>query len=113
MTEGPGSYVLMRVFVDEGDRSGGVPLYSAIVERLRQLDCAGATVLKGIEGFGARRVLHAARSFDFSNDMPMLIELIESEDRIERIVANVRELVKEGLITLERIHVVHAGSASP
>lgn len=110
MTEGPGTYVLMRVFVDESDRKGGVPLYTAIVERLRELGCAGATVLKGIEGFGAHRELHAARALDFSNDMPVLIEVIESEERIEGVVASVREVVTEGLITLERIHVVRAGS---
>lgn len=110
MTEAPGAYVLMRIFVDESDRKDGVPLYSAIVEHLRELGCAGATVLKGIEGFGAHRELHAARSFDFSNDMPVLVEVIESEDRIEGVVASVRELVAEGLITVERIHVVHVGS---
>jgi PII-like signaling protein len=111
VTEDQGTYVLMRVFVDESDRRDGVPLYSAIVEHLRELGCAGATVLKGIEGFGARRELHAARAFDFSNDMPVLIEVIESEDRIEGIVASVRALVAEGLITIERIQVVHAGSS--
>jgi PII-like signaling protein len=100
----------MRVFVDESDRKGGTPLYMAVVERLREVGCAGATVLKGIEGFGAHRELHAERALDFSNDMPVLIEVIEAEERIESVVASVREFVAEGLITLERIHVVHAGS---
>jgi PII-like signaling protein len=94
---------LMRIFVDEADRSGKRPLYVAIVEELRRNGFAGATVLKGIEGFGAHREVHAARSVDFSSNLPVVIEVAEEEEKIRAIVPALEAMIPEGLITLERI----------
>lgn len=94
---------LMRIFVDEADRSGKRSLYAAIVEELRRNGFAGATVLKGIEGFGARREVHAARSVDFASNLPIVIEVAEREEKIRAIVPTLSAMIPEGLITLERI----------
>lgn len=94
---------LMRIFVDEADRSGKRPLYAAIVEELRRNGFSGATVLKGIEGFGAHREIHAARSVDFASNLPVVIEVADEEDKIRAIVPVLSAMIPEGLITLERI----------
>ena len=97
------SATLMRIFVDEGDRFDKRPLYMAIVEELRRNGFGGATVLKGIEGFGSHRELHAARSFDLSTNLPVLVEVAASEADIHAMIPRLREMIPEGLITLERI----------
>ncbi|HZY98304.1 MAG TPA: DUF190 domain-containing protein [Candidatus Baltobacteraceae bacterium] len=94
---------LMRIFVDEADRYAKKPLYAAIVEELRRNGFAGATVLKGIEGFGAHRAVHAARSVDFASNLPVVIEVAETEERIRAIVPALTAMMGDGLITLERI----------
>lgn len=94
---------LMRIFIDESDRYENQPLFMAVVEELRQHGFAGATVLKGIEGYGARGQVHAARSFDFSTNLPVVIEVAEDEAKIEAIVPRLRAMIPEGLITLEKI----------
>ena len=94
---------LMRIFVDEADRNGKRPLYAAIVEELRRNGFAGATVLKGIEGFGAHREVHAARSVDFASNLPVVIEVAEDEEKVRTIVPILTAMIPEGLITLERI----------
>lgn len=103
MTQDLETHSLMRIFVDESDRRDGKPLYMSLVEQLQKLGCAGATVFKGIEGFGAHRELHAARAFDFSNNMPVLIEVIDTAEKIDETVSQVRETIGEGLITIERV----------
>jgi uncharacterized protein len=97
------SATLMRIFVDEGDRFDKRPLYMAIVDELRRNGFEGATVLKGIEGFGSHRELHAARSFDLSTNLPVLVEVAASEADIHAMIPRLREMIPEGLITLERI----------
>jgi uncharacterized protein len=94
---------LMRIFVDEGDRYEKKPLFMAIVEELRRLGFAGATVLKGIEGYGSHGQLHALRSFDLATNLPVLIEVAETEEKVRKAVPKLREMIPEGLITLERI----------
>ena len=94
---------LMRIFVDEDDRFDKRPLYMAIVDELRRNGFAGATVLKGIEGFGSHRELHAARSFDLSTNLPVLVEVAAPEAEINAMIPKLREMIPEGLITLERI----------
>jgi PII-like signaling protein len=93
----------MRIFVDEAERSGKEPLYAAIVDVLRRNGFAGATVLKAIEGFGSGRKPHAARSVDFSSDLPVVIEVAECDEKIRAIVPVLEAMIPEGLITLERI----------
>ena len=102
---------LMRIFVDEADRSGKQPLYAAVVEALRRNGLAGAIVLKGIEGFGAHREIHAARSVDFASNLPVVIEVAESEEKIRAMVPVLTALVAEGLITLERVSMRFVGKA--
>lgn len=97
---------LMRIFLDEGDRHGNQPLYTAIVDALRAAGFTGATVLKGIEGFGTHKAVHALRSFDFSADLPVVIEVVEDERKILDFLPTLRSMIDEGLITLENISLV-------
>lgn len=94
---------LLRIFVDEEDRLHGKPLYEAIVEALRENGFAGATVLKGIAGFGNHKRLHSARVVDFSSNLPVLIEVLDREEKIRSFIPTLHEMVNEGLITLESV----------
>jgi uncharacterized protein len=94
---------LLRIFIDEEDRWQGQPLYMAIVETLRTAGFIGATVLKGILGYGTHNMMHAARVFDFSMNLPVLIEVIEDEAKILAIIPTLEEMIEEGLITLENV----------
>ncbi len=96
----------MRICVDEGDRSGGAPLHIAIVDELRRAGRSGATVFKGIEGYGSHGNVRAARVFDLSTNLPVLIEVIDEEERIAGVIPRLRELIAEGLITLERVEMI-------
>lgn len=102
----PVTGTLMRIFVDESEQSGNRPLYMAVVEKLRTQGFSGATVFKGIEGFGSHRQVHAARAFDFSTNLPVLIEVVETEERIAEAIPLLRELISEGLITLEKVQMI-------
>ena len=109
--EGEGK--LLRVFVGESDRWHGKPLYQAIVERVREEGLAGATVLRGIEGFGADSRLHTARILRLSEDLPVVIEIVDSTEQIDRILPLLDEMVGEGMVTLERVEVIaYRGSRS-
>lgn len=94
---------LLRIFVDEGDQWRHQPLYVAIVEELRKAGFAGATVLKGIEGYGLHRAVHSTRVFDLSTNLPVLIEVIERPERVAQFIPRLREMIAEGLITLESV----------
>jgi hypothetical protein len=108
--EGEGK--LLRVFIGESDRWHGKPLYQAIVERVREEGLAGTTVLRGIEGFGADSRLHTARILRLSEDLPVVIEIVDSAEQIERILPILDEMVGEGMVTLERVEVIaYRGSA--
>jgi uncharacterized protein len=96
----------LRVYIGESDSWHGRPLYQAIVKRLREEGLAGATVLRGVEGFGARSRLHTTRILRMSEDLPVLIEVIDREDRIRRALPILDEMVTEGLITLEDVDVL-------
>jgi uncharacterized protein len=100
------SGTLMRIFVDEGDRSGQQPLYMRIVEELQKGGFPGATVFKGIEGYGAHKQIHSARVFDLSANLPVLIEVVDSEERVRGFIPRLRELIPEGLITLEKVEMI-------
>jgi PII-like signaling protein len=103
---------LLRVFVGESDSWHGKPLYQAIVERLRQEGLAGATVLRGIEGFGATSHLHTTRILQLSTDLPVVIEVVDSQERIDHIIPILDSMVGDGLVTLEKVHVItYRGSA--
>ena len=109
--EGTGK--LLRIFVGEKDRWRSQPLYVAIVEALRRQGFGGATVIKGIEGFGAHSVVHAARVVDFSSDLPVLIEVVESDEKIRAFLPTIDEMVKEGLVTLESVEIIHYRAGEP
>jgi uncharacterized protein len=97
---------LLRIFIGESDTWHGKPLYQAIVERLRQEGLAGATVVRGIEGFGASSRLHTTRILQLSTDLPVVIEVVDSQDRIDHIVPILDAMVGDGLVTLEKVHVI-------
>jgi uncharacterized protein len=97
---------LLRIFVDEDDRYDGKPLYMAIVEALKAAGFTGATVLKGIEGYGVHKTVHAARTFDVSANLPILIEVIEEESKVIAFLPTLREMISEGLITLENLELL-------
>jgi uncharacterized protein len=96
----------LRIYIGESDTWHGRPLYQAIVRRLREEGLAGATVLRGIEGFGAHSRLHTARILRLSEDLPLVIEVVDREDRIQQTLPILDEMVTEGLITLEDVDVL-------
>jgi PII-like signaling protein len=101
-----GQGLLVRIYIGESDHWHGRPLYQAIVALLRERGLAGATVLRGIEGFGANAHLHTSRILALSQDLPILIEVVDQEDRIRAILPELDGMVGDGLITLERVEVV-------
>jgi hypothetical protein len=109
-----GDQVLARVFVGEADQWHHQPLYRALVERLRKEGFAGTTVLRGIEGFGARSVVHTANILDLSSDLPIVVEVVDSEERIQRLLLILDEMAPGGvMVTTEKVHVVRSGGAPP
>ena len=108
-----GSALLVRIYVGEADHHGGKPLYQAIVELLRSRGLAGATVLRGIEGFGANARLHTTRLLRLSEDLPVLIEVVDTEERIRAILPELDEIVGDGLITLEKVEVLAYRGTGP
>ena len=101
-----GERTLMRIFIGESDRYHGQPLYQALVERLREKGLAGATVLRGISGFGASSKLHTDKVLRLSLDLPLVIEVVETEEAIQSILPDLDEMIGGGLITLERARVI-------
>ena len=101
-----GERVLMRIHIGERDKYQRKPLYQAIVELLRSRHYAGATVLRGIMGFGANARLHTDKLLELSLDMPIIVECIETEEKIEAILPELDEMLGGGLITLERAKVI-------
>jgi PII-like signaling protein len=98
--------LLARIYIGESDTWHGRPLYEAIVHLLRERGLAGATVLRGIEGFGAKQHLHSTRILSLSSDLPVLIEVVDQEDRVRAVLPELNAMVGEGLITLEKVEVI-------
>jgi hypothetical protein len=96
---------LLRIFIGESDGDDGRPLYQAIVETLRREGLAGATVLRGIEGFGKSSRLHTSHILRLSEDLPIVIECVDTADRIEAILPVLDEMIGDGLVTIERVDV--------
>ena len=97
---------LLRIFIGEQDKWHGQPLYEAIVNLARKEQLAGATVLKGCMGFGCKSHMHTAKILRLSEDLPIIIEIVDSEEKINQFVPHLDEMVKEGLITLEKANVI-------
>jgi PII-like signaling protein len=97
---------LLRIFIGESDTWHGKPLYQAIVEHLRAEGIAGATVLRAMEGFGAKSHLHTTRLLRLSEDLPLVIEVVDTEENINRVLPDLDEMMADGLVTLERVEVI-------
>jgi uncharacterized protein len=97
---------LLRIFIGESDTWHGRPLYEAIVARVRQEGLAGATVLRGIEGFGAHSRIHSSRILRLSEDLPIVVEIVDTAENVDRVLPLLDEMVSEGLVTLERVEVI-------
>ena len=96
----------MRIFIGEKQKHGHQPLYQAIVEMLRKEKLAGATVLRGITGFGVKSHLRSANLLALSQDLPMVVECVDTRENIDRILPKIDEMVGEGLVTLEKVEVI-------
>jgi uncharacterized protein len=101
-----GDQTLMRIFIGESDHFEHRPLYEVLLELLRSEGFAGATVIKGAAGFGAHSVVHSDKLLRFSNDLPVIIEVVDSRDRIDAVLPRLDEMLKGGLVTLEKAHVI-------
>jgi PII-like signaling protein len=104
---------LLRIFIGESDRHEGVPLYEWLVRRARERGLAGATVLRGLAGFGAHSRLHTAKILRLSTDLPIVVEIVDAIDKIEAFLPDVDAAVGEGLATIERVEVRFYRSGDP
>ncbi len=101
-----GEQLLVRIFIGEADRWKHQALSTALLERLRREGFAGATVFQAVAGFGARSVLHSAHLLRLSEDLPVVIEIVETEESIGRLIPILDEMVSEGLVTVEKARVI-------
>jgi PII-like signaling protein len=103
----PGDALLLRIFIGESDRWRHQPLYEAIVLKARELHLAGATVLRGPMGFGAASRIHTAKILRLSMDLPMVIEIVDTEEKVKTLLPFLNEVMGGGLVTLEKVKVIH------
>jgi len=102
----PSEAYLLRIFIGESDRYDGRPLYEVIVEKAREKGMAGATVLRGCLGFGANSRIHTSKILRLSEDLPLVVEIVDTTDTIESFVSELDEMIQEGLVTLEKVRVI-------
>jgi uncharacterized protein len=102
----PNEAELLRIFIGESDKIDGRPLYEVIVAEARRRGMAGATVLRGIQGFGAHSRLHTAKILRLSEDLPLVIEIVDKPERIAAFLPDLDKMIDEGLVTLEKVHVI-------
>jgi len=101
-----GESTLMRIFIGENDKHGHKAMYMALLELFRKEGFAGATVLRGIAGFGAKSVIHSADLLRLSSDLPIVVEVVEDRAKIDAILPTLDAMLPEGLVTLEKVHVL-------
>jgi len=106
----PKQALLLRIFFGENDRFGGSPLHEAIVLKAREMHLAGATVLRGPMGFGASSRLHTTKILRLSEDLPLVIEIVDAEDRINSFLPVLEGMMTSGLVTLEKVQVLQYGA---
>ena len=106
----PKDAILLRIFVGQDDKSGRLPLYEAIVLKAREMHLGGATVLRGPLGFGHSSRLHTAKILRLSEDLPMVIEIVDSETNITAFLPVLDEMMTSGLVTMEKVQVLQYGS---
>jgi len=109
----PKQALLLRIFFGEDDKLGGRPLYEAIVLKAREMHLAGATVLRGPMGFGASSRLHTTKILRLSEDLPLLIEIVDSEEKINDFLPVLDRMMSSGLVTLEKVQVLQYGARKP
>ena len=102
----PEEGLLLRIFIGETDSHKGKALYEEIVLKARELNLAGATVIRGIMGFGANSRIHTAKLLRLSEDLPIVIELVDTEENLNRILPFLNETVREGLVTMEKVKII-------
>lgn len=105
-----GEQILMRIFIGESDRYGHQPLYEALVELLRSEGCAGATVLRGVSGFGAHGVYHTQKLLDLSASLPLVVEVVDCREKLDAIMPRIDAMMTGGMITLEKVSVIRYGA---
>jgi len=103
---------LLRILVGESDKHGHRPLYEAIVLKARESGVAGATVSRGVMGFGKNSIVHTAKILRLSEDLPMLIEIVDSLERVEHFLQELDAMIIDGLVTLEQVKVIHYKSST-
>jgi PII-like signaling protein len=101
-----GEQVLVRIFIGESDQWHHQPLSHALLERLRKEGFAGATIFQGVAGFGARSILHTTHLLRLSEDLPIVIEVVDTPEHVDRLIPILDEMVSEGLVTLEKARVI-------
>jgi len=109
----PQDALLLRIFIGENDHWEHRPLYEAIVLKARELHLGGATVLRGAMGFGKTSHLHTAKILNLSTDLPLVIEIIDSEEKINAFLPELDKMVSGGLVTLEKVKVLHYRGVTP
>ncbi len=97
---------LIRIFVGEDEKHHGTPLYEAIVQAARQHDLAGATVLQGVMGYRGEKPIHTAKILRLSEQLPMVVEIVDTAEKVQRFLPTLAELVGHGLVTIERVRVL-------
>jgi PII-like signaling protein len=97
-----GDHVLLRIFLGESDKAGHKPLYVEVMERARKAGLAGCTVLRGIAGFGAASIIHTDAAFRLSSDLPIVIEIVDTTEHVDRFLGEVEPLLGGGLVTKEK-----------
>jgi PII-like signaling protein len=107
----PENGYLLRIFVGESDKHGHRPLYEEIVLKAREFGLAGATVTRGVMGFGKNSILHTAKILRLSEDLPIVIEIVDSLEKVESFLPELNAMIRDGLVTLERVRVVHYKSS--
>jgi uncharacterized protein len=101
----PATGKLLRIFIGENDRFEGLPLYEWIVRKAREGGLAGATVLRGLEGYGAHSRLHTAKILRLSSDLPLVIEIVDTEEKVQAFLKVIDDAVVEGLATVEKVEI--------
>ena len=109
----PKQALLLRIFFGEDDKLEGRPLYEAIVLKAREMHLAGATVLRGPMGFGASSRLHTTKILRLSEDLPLVIEIVDSEEKIDDFLPVLDRMMSSGLVTLEKVQVLQYGAGKP
>ena len=105
----PRDAVLLRIFFGEDDRAGHLPLYEAIVLKAREMHLAGATVLRGPMGFGHSSRIHTTKVLRLSQDLPIVIEIVDTQDKIDAFLPELDRMMSSGLVTLEKVQVLQYG----